>query len=267
MGAGGLDWLVLLRVVPLLAVFAIFFSSVLVALCSFAKSFKEAQAYLIPIMLLSLGPGIISLMPNVKLTAALAVLPQVNLILLARDTLSRTAVPVSLVAIVILTTLFYTLAALVFAAKGFGDQGAATADDFRWSDLLKRPQRVSETPELGHLATYLSLFFPLYFFATSWIGLQATEDLKANAIMNAMALLVLFLLLPLIYSTFVRLRLKSTFRLTIGPMPWTAFIVSIAFALTLWMFAFEILRFTEILGIRTLSEEVLERTRHLRERL
>ena len=38
----------------LLLLFAAFFSAVLLALTSFARSFKEAQAYLIPLMLVSL---------------------------------------------------------------------------------------------------------------------------------------------------------------------------------------------------------------------
>jgi len=58
---------------------------VLLSLTSFARSFKEAQAYLIPLMLGSLGPGVLAMMPGLKLTAVLAVLPLVNIVLLARD--------------------------------------------------------------------------------------------------------------------------------------------------------------------------------------
>lgn len=51
-GDGGLSWLLGLEILGLLTVFASFFSAVLLGVTSFARSFKEAQAYLIPLMLL-----------------------------------------------------------------------------------------------------------------------------------------------------------------------------------------------------------------------
>ncbi len=265
MGANGIDAWMLLRTIPLLVMFAIFFSSILVALCSFARSFKEAQAYLIPIMLLSLGPGIISLMPSVKLTASLAVLPQVNLILLARDTLSRADTPLYIVVTTILTTFFYTIAALAIASKGFGDQIAVAGDDFRWSDLLKRPERVSDYPTIGQLSVFLSVFFPIYFITTSLLGSAGTLSLGSRAWINALALVGLFLLLPLAFSLLIRNRLASTYRLSLGKLPLVSVATAIVLAATLWMFAFEIIRFSDLLGIKTLSDEVLEKTKQLRE--
>ncbi len=53
-----------LQVLSLLVVFASFFSAVLLGITSFARSFREAQAWLIPLMLVSLAPGILSLMPE-----------------------------------------------------------------------------------------------------------------------------------------------------------------------------------------------------------
>ena len=50
----------LAEVFGLLLLFAAFFSAVLLAVTSFARSFKEAQAYLIPLMLVSMTPGITS---------------------------------------------------------------------------------------------------------------------------------------------------------------------------------------------------------------
>ena len=65
--------------------FAAFFSAVLLGLTSFARSFKEAQAYLIPIMLVALAPALLSLFPDIKMTVTLALVPLVNIILLGRD--------------------------------------------------------------------------------------------------------------------------------------------------------------------------------------
>src|SRR5262245_8679159 len=61
---GDLDLTVgtVLLVFGLLLLFAAFYSAVLLVLTSFARSFKEAQQYLIPLMLLSLAPGLMGML-------------------------------------------------------------------------------------------------------------------------------------------------------------------------------------------------------------
>jgi len=56
----------MLQILGLLILFAGFFSAVLLVVTSFAKSFKEAQVYLIPVILLSLGPGLMAMAPEMK---------------------------------------------------------------------------------------------------------------------------------------------------------------------------------------------------------
>jgi hypothetical protein len=83
-GDKGLSPQSIVTVLVLLVLFAAFFSAVLLLITSFARSFKEAQAYLIPLMLLALAPGMLSLM-DIQLTGALKVAPLVNVVLLARE--------------------------------------------------------------------------------------------------------------------------------------------------------------------------------------
>src|SRR5262249_57035274 len=87
----GLTPLLLVQVLALLLLFAAFFSALLLALTSFARSFKEAQAYLIPLMLLSLLPGMLALLPGMELGGPLAIVPLLNIVLLARDLFARSA--------------------------------------------------------------------------------------------------------------------------------------------------------------------------------
>src|SRR5262249_25962010 len=101
-----------LLVFALLLLFAAFFSAVLLVLTSFARSFKEAQAYLIPLMLLALAPGLVGLLlPRDSLTGLYAVTPLLNIVLLARDLLGGRAYVASAL-IVVFSTLVYALAAL-----------------------------------------------------------------------------------------------------------------------------------------------------------
>ncbi len=125
------------QVLALLLLFAAFFSAVLLALTSFARSFKEAQAYLVPLMLLALMPGILSLMPGLQLEGPLAIAPLLNIALLTRDLLEGSASPVIAV-VVVAATLLYALAALALAARIFGAEAVLYSQSGGWTDLFRR---------------------------------------------------------------------------------------------------------------------------------
>jgi sodium transport system permease protein len=57
---------------------AIMISSLIIAIATLAKSYKEAQSYLMPLILIALFPAMVSFLPGIKLSAGLALLPIVN---------------------------------------------------------------------------------------------------------------------------------------------------------------------------------------------
>ena len=87
LGASGLSLALAGKLALVLAVFALFYSALLLALTGSTRSFKEAQAYLIPLMLLSISPGLMLLTPGWTLNLGTAAIPIVNMLLLARDVL------------------------------------------------------------------------------------------------------------------------------------------------------------------------------------
>src|SRR5207249_11467734 len=105
---------------------------------SFARSFKEAQAYLIPLMLAAIAPGLLALMPGVGLTVTLAVTPLVNTVLLARD-LCEGRADAALAALVVLATLLYTAAAVALAARVVGAEAVLYRDQGGWGGAFRRP--------------------------------------------------------------------------------------------------------------------------------
>jgi ABC-2 type transport system permease protein/sodium transport system permease protein len=145
LGEGGLSPLLLAEVFGLLLLFAAFFSAVLLALTSRAHSFKEAQAYLIPLVLLSLLPGTLSLVPGLHLGGALLLVPLLNTVLLARDLLAGNAEPAA-AAVVVASTLAYALGAICVAARLFGAE-AVRADQRGWFAWLHRPPEDLPSPE------------------------------------------------------------------------------------------------------------------------
>lgn len=214
LGPRGFSLWTLIQILPILVIFAAFFSSILLALCSFAKSFKEAQAYLIPVMLLSLAPGLVTLMPNVEFTTIYAVVPLLNVLLLSRDIMSGTPELVPSV-VAVITTIFYGAASLVIASNLFGSANSAMGSQATWSDLVRRPAKANASPDVGTFALYLAMLFPVLFVVSN-LGTSMTKDGSVLMGLNAVALFVLFLALPILWLQYHRVSLSNTFLITDG---------------------------------------------------
>ncbi|HXE75779.1 MAG TPA: ABC transporter permease [Candidatus Xenobia bacterium] len=105
---------VFLLVLPL----AVFFAGVMLSLALFARSFKEAQGYVGPVILLSILPAAMALMPGVEFSAKLALLPVVNVSLLAREIFTG-SFPWGLIGLVFGVNCVYAAAALFVAVRQF----------------------------------------------------------------------------------------------------------------------------------------------------
>ena len=159
---GGMSFGVVLKVLLLLALFAAFFSAILLALTSYARSFKEAQAYIIPLMLLCLVPGVLCLMPSLEFTGWMAVTPLVNIVMLARDLLEG-SVQTSLAVAAVCSTIFYIAAAIALAARIFGTDAILYGSQATWSDLVRRPAEPQRSVTLAAAMLGLAVMFPAYF--------------------------------------------------------------------------------------------------------
>lgn len=140
LGEQGLSMVALVQVFFLLLLFAAFFSAVVLALTSMARSFKEAQAYLVPLMVVALAPGVLSLVPGVRLEGLVLVVPLLNIVLLGRDVFAGMAQPMD-AAVVVGATLLYALAAVALAAALFGREAVLSgspAGRRRWWRWLRR---------------------------------------------------------------------------------------------------------------------------------
>src|SRR5262249_27323420 len=104
---------------------------------SFARSFKEAQAYIVPLTLVSLVPGLLGLVPELQLGYGVALVPLLNIVLLARDLLSGFG-NVGLTLVVIAATIFYGYVALVLASRTFGAEAVLYTEGRSWLGLFRR---------------------------------------------------------------------------------------------------------------------------------
>ena len=253
-GEQGLSLLVMAEILLLLLVFAGFFSAVLLGLTSVARSFKEAQAYLIPVMLVALVPGLACMMPGLEFSLQLAVVPLVNIVLLGRDLLSATVDPL-LAVVTIISTVFYGLLALAVAAQVFGGDAILYSSAGTWADLFRKPADTRNEPTLAGAMCALAILFPGFIilgalprrlsgnFDLSLAESEAgrailTRVFTAQMIGNTLITVLLFFALPLFLAKVMNLVTRSTFSLSVARVAW--FLPALFLGCSLWPFIYEL---------------------------
>jgi sodium transport system permease protein len=253
-GSGGLTFFLLLQIFALLLLFAGFFSAVLLCITSFARSFKEAQAYLIPLMLASLTPGVLAMMPGLKLGGVLAVLPLVNIVLLTRDLFESGTEPISaaIVTVVIVTTLLYAIAALSLAARVFGAESVLYSEQSSWSDLMRRPDAPQATATVPAALWCLALMVPLQFALMAGVRPLAGLDYALMLALSLLVNLLLFGALPSLFIYLGRVELRSGLGLAL-PHP-AALVGAVLLGLSIWPLELYALSFMQSNVSATLRE-------------
>lgn len=109
--------LILLTLAPL----CVFAAAVMIAIAMFARSFKEGQSYLTPLVMLVIFPALLGGLPTLELTPALCLIPIFNASQIIRGILlgdfSKTAFAITLFA-----NLAYGVIALFIAKRRFEDE-------------------------------------------------------------------------------------------------------------------------------------------------
>jgi ABC-2 type transport system permease protein/sodium transport system permease protein len=259
-GIGGalglsLSGVVLVQILGLLALFAGFFSAVLLILTSFARSFKEAQAYLIPLMLFCLMPGVLALLPGLSLDGFLSVVPLINIVLLARDVLEGTATPAT-GGIVVTTTLLYAMGSVALAARIFGAEAVLSSESSGWGDLFRRADRPRDAATPSAALLCLALLFPLYFLTNASLA-HLSAGLETRLALASALAVVLFAGVPLFVAWWGRVAVRPGFRL--GAPSLVPFLVALVLGLSAWPLVHESSSCLRQIGFTTLRPEHLER--------
>jgi len=109
-------WTVLSIFIMVLPV-AVFFAAAVMTVALFAKSYKEAQSYISPLMIIVIVPAVAAVLP-IDLTAKLALVPILNASLLCKELVTGTY-HWNFIAIIFSSTCVYAAAALFLAVKMF----------------------------------------------------------------------------------------------------------------------------------------------------
>ena len=108
----------LLMIFVLLLPVAAIFSALALAISIYARTFKEAQNYMAPLSMGVFFPIIISIMPNMELTAKTAFIPVTNVALAIKEIVKGT-VDYTFVGLIFLATAIIAAGLLAFCVKWF----------------------------------------------------------------------------------------------------------------------------------------------------
>ncbi|HZS72633.1 MAG TPA: ABC transporter permease, partial [Candidatus Acidoferrum sp.] len=97
---------------------AVLFSSVLITIATFAKSYKEAQSYITPLIFIVVLPAIAAMIPTIELDPKLALIPVLNVSLLCKELVIGTY-HWNYIALIFASTCVYAAVALFLAVKMF----------------------------------------------------------------------------------------------------------------------------------------------------
>lgn len=109
--------LMFISIIPM----AILSATLMIAIATMAKSYKEAQSYLTPLLLVAILPAMVSLLPGVKLNAGMALIPIVNFSQLIKELMLGDWSWIGFT-LTLLSNLVYAAIAFIAAVKVFKNE-------------------------------------------------------------------------------------------------------------------------------------------------
>ncbi|MFQ5491417.1 MAG: ABC transporter permease subunit/CPBP intramembrane protease [Phycisphaerae bacterium] len=211
-GAGGESFplaalpLILLSLIP----FAILMSAIMIAVCSFARTFKEAQNYVTPVILAVLIPGGIAALPATKLEGVMVMMPVANMVLLTREMLMGSAIGASQVVWVLVSTGIYATAAVAVAVRVFGAEAVVFSDSASLrATLSRRLMKPTGRPTLAMAVLVVALLFPVWFYVQA--GVQADEAYAAILRKTGLLMPIFFVAVPVAICAYFKVNVRRTF--------------------------------------------------------
>ncbi len=198
--------------------FALLFSAILIAVASFARTFKEAQNYVMPVIICALIPAVAVTLPSTRLQGVLMVLPVGNMVLLTREVFQQTFTWTQ-VAVVLLSTSLYAAAAVAVAARLFGQEAVLFVDSGSYKTLFQRRYfRPRSAPSASQALLVAALLFPGCFYLQSLLQVAGGGFVSMLAWLAVIQFAGLFVLAPLGLALFLKLNPRETFRLRWPPL-------------------------------------------------
>lgn len=203
-------------------VFAMFASAVCLSVCIFAKSFKEAQNYTTPVMLVFMIAGMVGMIPSIELDGVTSILPVVNIALLIVD-LFKLKFNMAVIAVVLFSNVAYSLFAIVIMTRLFNSENILFGDGTGGIRLLEKRSNMKEKqiPGIGDLILLFSVLLIFLMFAGSIAILKYGVYGLIGEQLGILCITILYCwYIKTDFRTVFRLKRPGILNLIIGTMIW-----------------------------------------------
>lgn len=189
-----------------IGLFAMVVSAISMCVCSLAKSFKDAQNYITPVMLIIMIPSYVSMIPNIELDGFTSTIPVVNISLLIKSVLSF-KFDLNLIAIVFVSNFAFMILSVLLLSKMFNSEEILFGNNRSFSFLEKRSNIKKGTmPTISDGAILYAVGLVLLIYVGSLVQLKF--KMAGLAITQ-----VMIICLPLLFAYYIKTDFKKTFSL------------------------------------------------------
>lgn len=193
--------------IVIMLVFALLVTAVCMCVCIFAKSFKEANNYITPVLLVFMFSSYAGMLPDLKLTAATAAVPVINVTLLIKDLFSF-QYNYGLFAVVLFCNVAYSLLTVMVLGRIYNSESVLFAEGFTSVKIFHKRSEMKQ----GQLPGYgdLLLLLCILILGIFYVGSFATVKLGFAGVFVQQ---LMILLLPVGYGWYVKTDFKKLFSL------------------------------------------------------
>lgn len=185
--------------------FALLVTAVCMCTCVFAKSFKEANNYATPVLLVFMFGSYAAMIPDLELTAQTAAIPIVNVALMIEG-LFQFSYDYGLFAIVLFSNVAYSLLAVMVLGKIYNSEAVLFSEGFSSVKLFTKRSEMKkkQMPGTGDVVLILCIVLLLIFYLGSYA--QIKLGFGGVAVQQA-----IILLCPLAYAWYMKADAKHLF--------------------------------------------------------
>ncbi len=187
--------------------FAVFISAITMCVCSFARSYKEANNYITPLTLVVMFASFIGFIPNVELTGGMAMVPVANICLLIRDLL-LIKIDIGIIVIVLVSNIAYGIIAISLLGRIYNSEAVLFGEGSGSVRIFERRSNIVRggAPTLGDMWLVIAITAVIIIYAggaaelaLGYFGVVVTQ---------------LFIMgIPLFAAWYSKNNIKETFRL------------------------------------------------------
>ena len=188
-----LGWLPILLLVMITA--ALLITAFCMCFCVFAKSFKEANNYITPVMLLVMFASMVGMVPSIQLDYKTSLIPIVNVSLLMKQVMAQ-HMDLALAGITIAINFCYSVLIIWILAKMYDSENVLFADGFQSFRLFEKRSEIKKgtVPNTGDVILSIVVLLLLVLYIGTAVSVRSAF---VGTIVNQ--LLILFVPLAVVW--------------------------------------------------------------------